>query len=95
MKTLKLVEEFNSRTDVVKCTFLTDNLSSQTIEVETLIDAIVMSAEEDLITAEGRSNTSNVGRMILCGVAVTCGERDSFGWLTGVIHTKHGQIVYG
>lgn len=29
------------------------------------------------------------------GFRVTCGEKDSFGWLTGCIHTSKGIIVYG
>ena len=29
------------------------------------------------------------------GYDVTAGEKDSYGWLTGCIHTNKGIIVYG
>lgn len=95
MKTLELVKNFNARPDVVKSHFLTDDTDIQINDVREAIESIVAAAEEELITESGRSNTLSVDHLIRCGVAITCGERDASGWLSGVIHTKHGRIVYG
>lgn len=37
----------------------------------------------------------NHHRLEVHGFPVTCGEKDSFGWLTGCVETKHGIFVYG
>lgn len=50
---------------------------------------------EALICTSGRPNFLNHGALVKHGYRVTCGEKDSFGWLTGVIHTPKGRIVYG
>ena len=49
-----------------------------------LIDANGQSRSDLILTLRDRYS-----------ILVTCGERDSFGWLTGVIHTSKGTIVYG
>ena len=52
-------------------------------------------ADKELITPEGYCNWAAHKLLKLAGFAVTCGERDSVGWLSGVIHTTKGMIVYG
>lgn len=59
------------------------------------VDPAVAAACSELITSEGRANQVAIAHVVKQGVAITCGEKDSFGWLTGVIHTKHGKIVFG
>ena len=48
-----------------------------------------------LITKEGRPDWHAHAVLKGNGFPVTCGEKDSFGWLTGCIHTNKGIIVYG
>lgn len=57
-------------------------------EVQELVNA----ACEELIDSRGQCDLTVARKH---GVRVTCGERDSFGWLSGVIHTSKGQVVYG
>lgn len=47
------------------------------------------------INGEGRCNWDNMSIMGDRGYYISPGERDSFGWLTGVLHTSKGDIVYG
>lgn len=56
------------------------------------VQAIVNAADAELIDSRGQSDL-RVARQH--GIRVTCGERDSFGWLSGVIHTAKGKVVYG
>ena len=48
-----------------------------------------------LITDVGKVHFGNVNALIECGYRVTPGEMDGFGWLTGIIHTTKGRIVFG
>ena len=60
-----------------------------------LVQKVVDLADIELITNKGSCNWAAHQQLKLAGFAVTCGERDSFGWLSGVIHTTKGMIVYG
>jgi hypothetical protein len=59
------------------------------------VDAIVGLANVALISEEGRPDWSAMAELRKEGYVVERGEYDSFGWLTGVIHTGKGEIVYG
>ena len=48
-----------------------------------------------LIDSKGNADFRAIATLKANGFNVTKGEGDSFGWLTGVIHTKQGRIVYG
>lgn len=48
-----------------------------------------------LIDSKGNADFRAIAVLKGNGFNVTCGERDSFGWLSGIIHTKQGRIVYG
>lgn len=48
-----------------------------------------------LITPEGRPDWKAHAVLKEHGFQVSKGESDSFGWLTGCIHTNKGIIVYG
>lgn len=49
-----------------------------------------------LINDNGSCNWSNIELLKSNGYKVYAGEKDSFGWLTGVIENGNGQrIVYG
>ena len=47
------------------------------------------------ITQGGGTNFAAIHEIAKHGYTVSCGEKDSFGWLSGVLHTKKGRIVYG
>jgi hypothetical protein len=65
-----------------------DNADIDVQELSTL-------AEQHLIKDDGSCHWINHHRLEVHGFAVTCGEKDSFGWLTGCVETKHGIFVYG
>lgn len=48
-----------------------------------------------MIRSDGTVNKSLVSALKQCGYQVTAGEQDSFGWLSGVVHTKVGRVVFG
>ena len=64
-------------------------------ELHPLVQNVVCLADEELITNKGACNWAAHQTLKLAGFLVTCDERDSFGWLSGVIHTKKGMVVYG
>ena len=43
----------------------------------------------------GKCDWANISILNKNGYYVGPGERDSFGWLTGIISTQKGGIVYG
>lgn len=64
-------------------------------ELHPLVQTVVNLADEQLITREGHSNWPAHQLLKSAGFPVSRGEYDSFGWLSGIIHTKKGMIVYG
>lgn len=64
-------------------------------DLHPLVKNVVAMADKELITSTGYCNWAAHKLLKNAGFPVTCGERDSFGWLSGVIHTKKGMIVYG
>lgn len=48
-----------------------------------------------LIDKDGRSDCEAHTALAAFGYRVGPGETDSFGWLTGILYTKVGKIVYG
>ena len=57
------------------------------------IQAIERLANEVLISSRGGCDFGNISLLEKAGYRVTCGERDSFGWLSGIIHTKKGTKI--
>lgn len=57
----------------------------------------VVNAMDALISNDSRNVPIDVCRKIAeaTGSDVFAGEKDSFGWLSGVVQTKHGRIVFG
>jgi hypothetical protein len=64
-------------------------------ELHPLVQQVVDRADSELITNKGSCNWTAHDLLKKAGFPVTCGGRDSFGWLSGVIHTTKGMIVYG
>jgi len=54
-------------------------------------DELIALAGELLITDEGKPNYGAISRL---PVKVGPGEVDNFGWLTGVIYTTAGKVVF-
>lgn len=48
-----------------------------------------------LICNSGRPNYDNISKLMRNGIVVKPGETDSFGWLSGMIATKKGYIIFG
>lgn len=48
-----------------------------------------------LICNSGRPNYDNISELMKHGIVVEPGETDSFGWLSGMIPTKKGYIIFG
>lgn len=67
----------------------------QNSPVRSLVKRIELIASQVLIDEEGQNLWELHDTMAAAGFPVSCGEKDSFGWLTGVIHTKKGKIIYG
>ena len=60
-----------------------------------LIQEIKVLACGELIMENGRNHQGGIMALKAAGFRVFCGEKDSFGWLTGCISTDRGIIVYG
>ncbi len=58
--------------------------------VQEAVDLACMS----LIDSRGGCAWAEHNKLKAAGYQVHCGERDSFGWLSGVIPTTKGDIVY-
>lgn len=83
---LNINPQYENNADI----FLTDNPDDE------FINLIAITAENILIFGDGSPNFKNM--KILednTNVKVVKGEGDSFGWVTGVINTKKGKIMYG
>lgn len=64
-------------------------------ELPPLIQDIVSLADGLLIESDGRCAWSAHDILKKNGFPVVAGEKDSWGWLTGIIITKKGRVVYG
>lgn len=60
-----------------------------------LIQKAVLLANLELVTPNGECFWYGHSYLRGFGYNVSKGESDSFGWLSGCIHTKKGIIVYG
>lgn len=59
------------------------------------INRIIYLCDEFLIDGSGRCDWDNIDILCEKGYHVGPGEKDRFGWLTGMIYTSKGAIVYG
>lgn len=49
----------------------------------------------DLLIINGKPNFKNMDTLKSKGFITEPGETDSFGWVTGIIHTKKGELMFG
>lgn len=87
---LKAVEDDST---VVAKDWLTND--DEGVPLPESIVTVLSLADGELIDSKGGCNFPAHRTLEAAGYPVSCGERDSFGWLTGVIRTRKGNIVYG
>lgn len=85
---IQMLRNIETNDEILTQRYLTDAPTSS-------VEAAADKACEELITNDGHCNRNNMRLLKDAGFNVTPGEQDSFGWLTGCIHTKKGIIVYG
>lgn len=66
-----------------------------TSDLQQRLDAVDELANEVLIDGNGGCRWNAHAELSNHGFPVRCGERDSFGWLTGIIGGKNFDFVYG
>lgn len=59
------------------------------------VNKIISLCDTLLITNDGHPNFENIEELKKHGYYVGPGEKDRFGWLTGVVGTSKGDIVFG
>lgn len=94
----ELVNNFENYQNIVQSDFNpnTDNPENMYLSSgHPVIQKIVNEATTYLITDEGAPNWQNIDYLRDEGFGVGPGETDRYGWLTGVIYTKKGMIVFG
>jgi hypothetical protein len=75
--------------DIEKTDFLTDGEADPDVEMASYMGTAL------LITKEGRPDYKTHKLLEAEGFRVGPGETDSCGWLTGIIYTQKGKIVFG
>lgn len=101
MKTIKLsdlvkaLEELEAITEDVRC----QDPYNEYVDMEKLPPAlsekILCLADFLLITPLGSIKYSAINYLRMMSFPVSPGETDSFGWLSGCIHTTKGIVVFG
>ena len=59
------------------------------------LSRVVYWAEIAMVTGMGQPIYSAISDLGKAGYLVTKGESDSFRWLSGVLHTPKGRVVFG
>ena len=74
----------------------TDVIESIEINYEhPYIKSVQYCANEVIITDMGKVNSDIIDILSINGYIVSPGETDGFGWVTGIIQTTKGDIVFG
>ena len=90
---IQTLNEIETSTEIKHNQWLTDGVED---ELHPLIQKAINLAENTLITNSGSCNYNNISTINkTTKFKISAGEQDSFGWLTGKIHTSKGFIVYG
>jgi hypothetical protein len=66
-----------------------------TDELHPLVQEIIFMVDNVLITKGGQPDWDNIKVLKQGGFPVRPGDSDSFGWLTGIITTSKGDIMFG
>lgn len=63
--------------------------------IQKKVNTLLQLCDDLLIDSSGGCNWYNIEILNKNGYSVGPGERDRFGWLTGIVYTTKGYIVYG
>jgi len=72
-----------------------EHVDRYTPEARELLEQICAMANHELIDKNGSPDFPAMNQLEYEGFRVTPGETDSFGWLSGLINTRNGWIVFG
>lgn len=97
LKTLTAVEADTTLAGKEPSEFITGTVAMDSYPDATkkLLGDLVSQLCGYMIRSDGTVNKSLVSALKQCGYQVTAGEQDSFGWLSGVVHTRVGRVVFG
>lgn len=93
IKLLRIIEE-----DSTIVSILTPEQEAEGYYIDDLpsvVQDVISIANENLILEGGQVNKEALTILKAEGFRVIPGERDSFGWVTGLIITKKGNILFG
>ena len=83
------IQEVESCDEIKTESYLTNGYPE---DLHPIVKKVVDAAAELFITTQGSPNYSNINKS---KYRIIPGEQDGFGWLTGVIKTSKGLIVFG
>lgn len=95
---IKELQEFDSWNIIFKVRYLNSYKSKNKLKESVIhhkINKILSFCNDLLIDNEGRINYHNIEILASYGYYVEPGERDRFGWLTGILITTKGSIMFG
>lgn len=92
---IEKLEQLTNESELKEYEWLTDANASMAERHKEMVGEIVDLADDFLITGSGRPHYEHIAVLKEKGFRVGPGETDSFGWLSGVIGTKKGKIVFG
>lgn len=102
MKDMQVTELLNKLTELEHHQDIEATLTEEQItegyaedELHPLVVEIIWLANEVLILNNGGCNWDNINELKANNFHVRAGEKDSFGWLSGIITTSKGEIMYG
>lgn len=70
-------------------------ITKEESDINDLLEEILSLADSCLITKSGHPDFVGHNYLASYGYRITKGESDGFGWLTGVISTPVGKILFG
>lgn len=95
IEVLREIESSKEITKVIPDEIMGEDGSYSPSDLPELVQEAEYLANHVLFDKVGQCAWGNHRKLKTAGFNVTAGESDSFGWVTGVIHTTKGRIVYG
>jgi len=91
---LDTLEKLNFSCVKILNNYNVSNKFKETI-IRNKINSIVFLANDCLIDNSGYPLYENIDTLKYLGFSVYACEKDRFGWLTAIINTKKGEILFG
>ncbi len=92
---LQLIETCDEIKEVVSPEIRDEDGGYLQEDLHVLVNNAVSLVNGCLITEKGECDWDVEDKLEAAGFLVCAGEKDSFGWLSGIIQTSKGGIVYG